>query len=116
MAYKVSLPFNVPLRLLIPTVTKINGVNKKEYPPIESGELFYGSFKTYGGTEKQSNGVLMIEDTATIETFYRPEIKSDCAVAIADTGEIYEVISPPENIGMKYQYLVFKVRRVKGGA
>ena len=101
--------------LLKPVVTKSYGVNNKSYS-VETGEPIFGSFKSYGGTDRDVNGVYSIEDTATVETWYRPDITSDCAVCVLATGAIYEIIGEPENIEMRNQYLVFKVRRYKGGA
>lgn len=112
--YKPSQPFSVPVKLLIPVYKTIKGVRKKVFP--EDGEIIFCSFKTYGGTESNVDDVYTIEDTAKIETWYRPDIKSDCAVKLADTGAVYEIINEPENINMRNQYCVFKVRRVKGGA
>ena len=77
--------------------------------------MFFGSFKTYGGTERDVNGVYSIEDTANIETWYRPDIKANCRIARED-GATYDVIADPQNINMRNQFLKFKVRRVKGGA
>lgn len=111
--YKPSLPFTTPAKLLIPSRETIKGVKKKVYP--NDGDLLFCSFKTYGGTEREVNGVSVIEDTAKIETWYRPDIKSDCAIILVDTGARYEIINEPENINMRNQYLVFKVRRIKGG-
>lgn len=113
--YKPSVPFSVPLLLLTPTYSKVNGVEKKTFPAIQSGTLFYGSFKSYGGTERDVNGVYSIEDTATVETWYMPEIKSNCRVAVAGTNAVYDILGEPENIDMRNQYLVFKLKRVKGG-
>lgn len=112
--YKPSQPFTVPVKLLVPVYKTVKGVRKKVFP--EDGELIFCSFKTYGGTESNVDDVYTIEDTAKIETWYRPDIESDCAVKLADTGAVYEIINEPENINMRNQYCVFKVRRVKGGA
>lgn len=114
--YQPATPFNVPLMLLVPTYTTISGVPTKTFPAIDDGILFYGSFKTFGGTEIQVNGLYSIENTANIETWYRPDIKSDCRIGVPDTGAIYEVFGEPENINMRNQYLKMKVRQVKGGA
>lgn len=116
MAYKPTTPFSSPLALLIPTYTDSYGVSQKTYPTIEEGILFFGSFRTFGGTERDVNGLYSIENTATIETWYRPEIKSNCRIAVLLTGEIYEILGEPENIEMRNQYLKFKVQQVKGGA
>lgn len=114
--YKPSTPFDVPLILLIPTYSKVAGVEKKTFPSPANGILFYGSFKTYGGTERDVNGIFSIIDTATIECWYRPDIKSDCRIYVPSTEAIYEVWNEPENINMRNQYLKFKVKRIKGGA
>lgn len=115
MLYKPSLPYNTPLLLLVPTKTTGYGSTKKVYPPIENGEIIYCSFKTYGGTEKVSNNTLVVEDTAIIETWFRPDITSDCRIVITGTKKVYDIIGEPENINMRNQYLKFKVTGVKGG-
>lgn len=114
--YRPSLPFSTALMLLVPTYTTVNGVKKKTYPTVENGVLFYGSFKTYGGTETTVNGVYSVEDTANIETWFRPDITSGCRIAVAGTNAIYDVVGEPENLDMRNQFLKFKVNRVKGGA
>lgn len=114
--YKPLSPFSVALMLLVPTNSKVMGVSKKTFPAVSDGTLFFGSFKTYGGTEHEVNGLLSVEDTATVETWYRPDITSGCRVAIAGTNAVYEIVGEPENIEMRNQFLKFKVSRVKGGA
>lgn len=111
-----SFPYITPMRLLIPEVTVVKGVSKKIYPAISNGIPFNASFKTFGGTESVNNGVYSVEDTATVETWYRPEIKSNCRVALVNHEGVYEIMGEPENINMRNQFLKFKVRRVKGGA
>lgn len=110
--YKAKVPFNVPMKILIPTWKIINGVRKKEYP--KDGDIIFGSFRTFGGTETTVNGVYTIKNTAVVETWFRPDIKSDCAVMLADSGEIYEIIGEPEDIEMRHQYLKFKIERTAG--
>lgn len=117
--YKADLSNSIPLILLVPTSTTVSGVTKKSFPTVEEAltdtdNIFYGSFKTYGGTERDVNGVYSIEDTANIETWYRPDIKSNCRVARADDGAVFEIINEPEDINQRHQYLKFKVKRVKG--
>ena len=114
--YRPSSPFVTPLMLLIPTYKTVKGVPTKKYPEIDEGELIWCSFKTYGGTERATNDVYSIEDTANIETWYRPDIKGDCRIAITDSKAIYEIINEPEDIDQHHQYCKFKVKRIKGGA
>lgn len=113
--YKASVPFDVPMKLLIPTSSVIKGVTKKTYPdPEDVTEVFFGSFKTYGGTENKSNEVFTVYDTAVVDTWYNPTITSDCKVYICETAEIYDVISRPENIDMRHKYMQFKLQKVGG--
>ena len=126
--FRLEIKNPIPLILLTPiSIKKINGVNKKEYPLIEDAlkqkdennkpiNLFFGSFKTYGGTEKNINGIYSIEDTANIETWYRPDITSDCRIARASDNAIFDIINEPEDINQRHQFLKFKIRRIKGGA
>lgn len=117
--YKPNLENPIPLILLIPTSQSKSGVLKKIYPTVQQAisnknNIFFGSFKTYGGTEKNVNGVYAIEDTAIVETWYRPDIKSKCRIAL-ETEEIYDILGEPEDINRRHQFLKFKVRRVTGG-
>lgn len=111
--YKPSEPFTVPMFLLIPTEIKAKGSTKTIY--TTPGELIYCRFRTFGGTEKTVDGVLSVEDTAIIETWYRPDIKSNCRLADTE-GETYEILGTPEDISKRHQTLRFKIRAIKGGA
>ena len=128
MSYRLQIENPIPLILLIPTSTeKVKGVNQKKYPTIEEAlkvldknkkpvNLFFGSFKTYGGTEQNVNGIYSIQDTANVETWYRPDITSNCRIARAYDNAVFDIINEPEDIDQRHQFLKFKVRRIKGGA
>ena len=117
-AYKPDTPYNVPMRLLIPLTATVKGVVKKTFPdpPYDDAPLFFGSFRSYGGTEVTSNDTYTIMNTAWIETWYRPDIKPDCEIYMCDTDEVFRVIGVPENIQMNNQYIKFKVQKVGGEA
>ena len=115
-SYKPDAPFTVPMKLLIPLTTKVKGVNKKTFPKPDDAPLIYCSFRTYGGTETVVNDIFTVIDTATVETWYRPDIKSNCRLYMCNTGETFEVVGTPENIEMRNQYLKFKVQKVGGEA
>ena len=100
------------MRLLIPIYTKVNGVEKKSFP--ENGPLFFANFKTYGGTERDVNGKYVIEDTANIVTWFRPDIKSDCRVVRLEDGAVFEILNEPEDVNFRHMFIIFKVKRVKG--
>lgn len=108
-----------PCRLIAPTGTKkVNGVEVKLWPsPAEEeapDKLFFASLKTYGGTETVRNDLLVIEDTAVLTTWFRPDIRADCRVRNLRTGALYEIINMPEDLNERSQVLVCKVRRVRG--
>lgn len=112
--YKPSEPFDVAMKLLTPSFEMVKGVRKTTYSDPENSALFFGSFRTYGGTENTSNGVYTIYDTAMIDTWFNPDISQDCHVYLCETGAEYAIISTPENIGMRHQYMHFKVQKVGG--
>lgn len=112
--YRPSGVFNVSLIVKKPVYTKVNGVRAKTY--IGDGFRIFGTFRTFGGTEANVNGVYSIIDTAEIETWYRPDITSDCRITLEATGAEYQILGDVENIGMRNKYLKFKVQRDKGGA
>ena len=101
------------MRLAASTET-VMGVARKTYLP--DGVVRLCNFSTYGGTEKDSNGVLVIEDTAQIVSWYEPDISGGDRIRILTTGAEYEIIGEPENIELRCQEMTYKVRRVKGGA
>lgn len=112
--FKPAFPFTVPADLLIPTYTTSKGVEKKAYPT--TGIRINCSWKTYGGTETTTDGLYTVLDTATVETWYRPEITSACRLKLWATGQVYEIVGQPENVNMRNQFLKFRVRAVEGGA
>lgn len=114
--FKLASPLNVPLMLLVPTYGNQYGVDSKTYPEMSAGILIYGNFRTFGGTERQVSGVYSVENTATVETWYRPDIKSNCRIGVPQTGQVYDILGEPENIGMRNQYIRMKLIEVKGGA
>lgn len=116
MAYRPTIPFTTALIVLKPNVENVQGVRTKTLPDTAEGFQINGAFRTYGGTESSVDGVYSIIDTADVETWYRPDITSDCFIRMANNGALYEIIGEPENIEMRNQFLKFKVRRVKGGA
>lgn len=116
-AYKAAVPFTTAAKILTPTTKTVKGTLKKTYPaPEEVNEVIFVSFRTFGGTENTSNGVYTVFDTASIDTWYRPDITADCRLYVCETGQIYEIKGTPENIDMRKQYLHFKVEKVGGKA
>lgn len=114
--YKPDKPYDVPM-LLYPVTgtTYVKGVQVNTYQ--KTGVLFFGSFATYGGTEREVNGVRVVEDTATVGTWFRPEFAASGRVALANSpGKLYEIVGQPEDIEQRHQHLRMKLSRVQGGA
>lgn len=111
--YTPAAPFSVAMKLLTPTVENVRGARVKSYPnPSDVTDVFFGSFRTFGGTERMANEVYTVEDTATVDTWFNPSITADCRVYVCATGKTYEVIGTPENIDMRNQYCSFKLRAI----
>lgn len=112
--YRPRKKFTTPLlHYELERKEKIQGSVVKIYK--EQPTSFFGSFATYGGTPIDSNGVLAIEDTAKIETWYNPQITSESRIQLAQSGETYEVMGEPEDLEERHIFMKMKVKRVKGG-
>ena len=103
-----------PLKLQIPVPKVVSGVTKYDYKDATE-PIFYGSFKTYGGTEQNINDIYSIKDTANIVCFYRPDITTNCKIINLKNNKEYRVIAEPENTDERNQFLKFRVERIKGG-
>ena len=112
--FKPSFPFTTAMMILKPVYVNTKGVTNKTY--TNTGDRINGSFKTYGGTETTENDVYSVLNTAWIETWYRPDITSDCRIKILATGQIFEIIGKPENINLRNQFMKFKVESIEGDA
>ena len=109
--YKPQLPFNVPAMHLKRATRKVNGVNKETFT---EGGMFFCSAKSYGGTEKTVNGVYVIEDTWSIDTWYNPAFKKGDKIRFLDDMTEFEILASPENINRRGQYMRFKVVAIGG--
>lgn len=111
---KEASQMRTPFSLQVPRITSYLGVNEKSWQTTSG--VILANFKTYGGTERTVNDLLVVEDTAVVVCYYRPDIKSDCRLIRLTDNAVFEIIGEPENIDQYGQFLKFKVRRVKGGA
>jgi hypothetical protein len=112
--FKPSFPYSTAAELLIPSYSTVKGTEVKSFPV--SGIRIDCSFKTYGGMEAIVNDLYSVIDTATVETWFRPDIKPGCRIRILQTGDVYEIVGKPENINLRNQFCKFRVRAVEGGA
>lgn len=103
-----------PMRLQVPVFASSYGVKEKTWENAIG--IIIANFKSYGGTEITNNDTLVIEDTAQVVCWYRPDIKGGCRMVRLEDGAIYEIVGEPEDIEARHQFLKFKVRRIVGGA
>ena len=113
MSYRPSEidDLKIPIKVYKREKTYISGMQKTTNIPIND-PIVLCNFKTYGGTEKQANNILVIYDTAKVTTWYRPDITSDCVIEVLSTGKFYEIKNEPENFGLRNQYMQFTVERI----
>lgn len=109
--YKPTLPFNVPAMLRKRKITKKNGARQESFT---DKTMFYCSAKSYGGTEKDINGLSVIEDTWMIDSWYSPDFAKGDRIRFLDDNTEYEILATPENINRRGQYMRFKVLRIGG--
>lgn len=115
--FRPSAPFNVAMKLIVPiTSDRVSGAAKKTYSVPEKSELIFGSFRTFGGTESIKDGVYTTINTGVVNTWYRPDIKADCKIYLCDTEQYYDIVSDPEDIDFRHQYMQFKVQKIGGKA
>ena len=109
--YKPDLPYNTPVELF--NITEVKTVRGVDVPQYSKTADIFCKFKTYGGTESTANGVLTVEDTANVETWYRPDVTASSRIKLG--SKVYEVMGEPENIEQRNQIIKLKVRSVRGG-
>lgn len=110
--YKPNLPFDVPALHLKRSLKKVNGSNQETF--TQANEPFFCSAKSYGGTEKQVNGLTVIEDTWWVEAYFDPTFGKGDHIRFLDDESEFEVLASPENINRRGQYMRFKARRIGG--
>ena len=112
-SYTKQPRYKSKVRLFKGTYEKINGVNKPTYTETET--TFKCAKKSYGGTEVNKNGILVIEDTFIIECAYREDLTSKDAIQFLNEDGLYEILNRPEMINDEKLTMVFKVRKLSGG-
>lgn len=103
-----------PCMLQSPTYKLENGGRVKVYK--DAPAPFLANFSTYGSTEHESNGAVVVEENTTITTWYNPAIVAGCRVKRLTDGALFDIIGEPENVEMRGMFSIVKVRRVRGGA
>ena len=110
--FSPSAPFATKAELQNPSYITQKGVRVKTFTKTDDINI---NFKTYMGTETVNNDVITVQNTAIVETWYRPDITPESRIKILENGQVYEVLGVPEDIELRHQYLKFRVQAIKGG-
>lgn len=106
-AQQMTTPITIQTAQTIDTF----GKRSKTYQSLD-----YNSFcnwSSYGGTEKDVNGVVSFEETAVLTMFYDPNARNDGRIINLLDNSIYEILSV-ENIEMRNQFMIVRVRKIAG--
>lgn len=111
--YKFNIDqFATPARIKHCIIKDVQGAKSKTYSEPDTEQISV-NFKTYGGTEELHNGTLVILDTATVTTWYNPDIKAGDRIVL-DDGSEWDIKNTPENLERRNQFMQFRVQRVGG--
>lgn len=101
--------FITPITVLRRQETIVNGMVQITYPSNTTTEHLC-AFKAFYGQEAIYAGQAGIKTGGTITTWYDPTIKYRDRVSLG--GQMYEIITPPENVEQRNMFMVFKVSKV----
>ena len=106
-----SGPFNTPVRVQTRTSTDVNGAPKISYNDANPA-LDMCSWKSKGGTENTASGSLVVEDTAELVMWFRPDISERDRLLLNDDFKLAYEVQNAENVEMRNQFLIVKVKRM----
>lgn len=111
--FKPPEQMTTPMRLQKRITKTVKGAEVAEYKDAEDAVIMC-NFKSKGGTEAVHNGQYLIVDTATVQTWYRPDIKKGDRLIMEQDGSKWDIKGNPENVEMRNQLLILKVQNVGG--
>ncbi len=94
-----------------PTYSEVNGRSFKTFDVVGS---LRGKFKLKGTSEKNANGLTVVNTTTTYTTWYKSDLAAKDILNIG--GVDYEIIGEPENVEMRGRYTILNLERIGGGA
>lgn len=101
-----------PIKLKDRVATIVNGQSEISYTDKQNPRAFC-NWKSKGGSETTQSGSIVVEDTAEVIMWYRPDINERDLILL--NGDIpYEIVNV-ENVEMRNLYLIIKVRRALNG-
>lgn len=112
--YKPPEQMTTAMRLQKRTTDKVTGAAQATYTDAAKDPVIMCNFKSKGGTEAVHNGKLIILETATVQTWYRPDVAKGDRLIMEQDGSAWDIKGPPENVEMRNRLLILKVQRAGG--
>lgn len=106
--------FTTPIRVQRRQETRVNGAPDISYVDAEL-PLDCCNWKGRGGSESVTAGTIVVADTAELTMWYRPDISEQDRVLLRDNAELAYEVTNIENVEMRNQYMIVKVKRVVNG-
>ena len=100
-----------PIKIQVANSSFTLGRKEKTYEDVSDNSMC--NWSSYNGTETSVNGIINIEETATLTTWFDENIKDDGRIKRLNDNAIFEILNV-ENIEMRNQFMIVKVRRIKG--
>lgn len=106
--------FSTQIRVLRRQETKVNGAPDISYVDADI-PLDCCNWKGRGGSESVTAGTVVVADTAELTMWYRPDISEKTRILLQDKAELAYEVTNIENVEMRNQYMIVKVKRVVNG-
>ncbi|MPM27247.1 hypothetical protein SDC9_73757 [bioreactor metagenome] len=89
----------------------VNGDPHVSYADAEPA-IDFCAWKGKGGTESVAAGKLIVEDTAEVIMWYRPDINERDRLLLDNNPKSAYEVKNVEDVEQRHQFLILKVRRV----
>ncbi|MEK5278634.1 head-tail adaptor protein [Paenibacillus sp. FSL H7-0735] len=106
--------FSTPIRVQRRQETKVNGAMDISYIDADI-PLGFCNWKGRGGSESVTAGTVVVADTAELTLWYRPDITEKTRILLQDNVKLAYEVTNVENVEMRNQYMIVKVKRVVNG-
>jgi head-tail adaptor len=98
---------STPIKIQSRVETNVNGMVEISY--IDKADDFC-NWKGMGGTQSTQSGSVVVDDTAILTMWFNPDVSERDRVLLNHVTP-YEIINV-ENVEMRNQYMLLKVKRV----
>lgn len=106
--------FSTQIRVQRRQETKVNGAPDISYVDADI-PLDCCNWKGRGGSESVTAGTVVVADTAELTMWYRPDVDEKTRILLRDNAQLVYEVTNIENVEMRNQYMIVKVKRVVNG-